>query len=584
MRVKRNSSVLRDLDRLFRCGVTPSRDSALLEQFLTEGDESAFEALVVRHGPMVLGVCRRILVSPHDADDAFQATFLVLARKAARLRAPDRLGPWLYGVATRVARKARKRAARHRHEALTEYPARDRPEAEWSDVVPIIDAELGRLPSWHRDVLVLCLLEGASAEEAAQRLGCPVGTVKSRLARGRQSLRDRLMDRGITPDIALAALSASEWHTAPLSPPLIRATLGVIASSATAPGVSALTRGATLSMFSKSTVTVSVIAGSIAVAGMAAATWMTPSRAQGPGNGARIQAGPSQDLSEVQTNNFKQIALAFHNYISANDQFPAMATYGPDGLPTLSWRVALLPYLNELELYRQFRQDEPWDSPHNKALAARMPAVFETPVSPAPPGQTRIRGYAGKGTIFDGPQPIRISDITDGTSNTLLVAVADEATPWTKPGELPFVPGRRLPALDHRDPNGYQIGLVDGSVRSLAFEDAKLLPHIITRAGGEVIQWPPVQPPAGTTTVMTTPALLPTAPVVPPPAAGAAGMAAGMSRMTPVVPSPAAGGAVMSSMSGMTPIQALEQRMQKMEEKLELILRRLDAAGLERPR
>ncbi len=449
--------------------------------------------------------------------------------------------------------------------------------------MPIIDAELGRLPSRHRDVLVLCLLEGASVEEAARRLGCPVGTVKSRLARGRQSLRDRLSGRGITPDFALAALSASEWHMAPLSQPLIRATLGAIASSATAPGVSALTRGATLSMFSKSTVTVSLIAGGIAVAAIAAATWMTPSRRQGPGHGARSNAGPSQDLSEVQTTNLKQIGLAFHNYESANNQFPAMASYGPDGLPTLSWRVALLPYLGELELYRQFRQDEPWDSPHNKAVAARMPAVFETPVSPAPPGQTRIRGFAGKGTMFDGSQAIRVQDITDGTSNTLLVAVADEATPWTKPGELPFGPGRRLPAPDRRDPNGYQIALVDGSVRSLAFQDASLLPHIITRAGGEVIQWPPEQPTAGTTTVVTTPALLPTAPVVSSAPAGGAVMA-GVSSTAPTVSSPTPARAVMSNMSGMTPIQALEQRMQKMEEKLELILRRLDAAGLERPR
>ena len=119
MRGVRNSSVFRDLDGLFRCGVAPSGDGALLEQFVAEGDDSAFEALVARHGPMVLGVCRRFLASPHDADDAFQATFLVLARKAAQVRAPDRLGPWLYGVATRVARKARTRAARHRHEPLT---------------------------------------------------------------------------------------------------------------------------------------------------------------------------------------------------------------------------------------------------------------------------------------------------------------------------------------------------------------------------------------------------------------------------------------------------------------------------------
>jgi RNA polymerase sigma factor (sigma-70 family) len=552
MGADRNGSVLRDLDRLFRRGVAPAGDGALLERFLAKGDDSAFEALVVRHGPMVLGVCRRILASPHDADDAFQATFLVLARKAARLRAPDRLGPWLYGVATRVAKKARSRAARHRHEALTDCPARERREAEWSDVMPILDAELGRLPSRHRDILVLCLLEGASAEEAAHRLGCPVGTVKSRLARGRKSLRDRLIGRGISPAIALATLSASEAHTAPVSQPLIRSTLGAIASSAPAPGVSNLVRGATMSMFSKSTVTISLLAGGLAIAGLAAATWLSPSLAQGLGNDARIKAGSSQDRREVQTNNLKQIGLAFHNYASTYDCFPAMATYGPDGLPTLSWRVALLPFLGEEALYRQFRQDEAWDSPHNQALAARMPAVFETPVSPAPPGLTRIRGYGGKGAIFDGPRGARFANITDGTSNTLLVAVADEPTPWTKPGELPFVKGRPLPELDSRDPQGYQFGLADGSVRSLAVQDARLLPAIITRAGSEVIEWPQERQPGSPTTVERGVTLLPSAPV----------------ELSPT-PRPA-------DTSGTTAGQTLEQRMQKLEERLEMILKRLD--------
>src|SRR4051812_8837783 len=102
-----DGSLTQDLDRLFRHGVAPSRDGALLERFLAGRDESAFEAIVVRHGPMVLGVCRRILTSPQDAEDTFQATFFVLARKAGRLRDPDRVGPWLYGVATRLARKAR---------------------------------------------------------------------------------------------------------------------------------------------------------------------------------------------------------------------------------------------------------------------------------------------------------------------------------------------------------------------------------------------------------------------------------------------------------------------------------------------
>src|SRR5688500_15795184 len=102
MQAGRESLAFDDLDRLFRRGILPPGDGALLDRFVEGCDEAAFEALVARHGPMVLGVCRRLL-GPHDADDAFQATFLVLIRKAGRIRNPDRLGPWLYGVATRVA-------------------------------------------------------------------------------------------------------------------------------------------------------------------------------------------------------------------------------------------------------------------------------------------------------------------------------------------------------------------------------------------------------------------------------------------------------------------------------------------------
>ena len=114
MSAARNGFVLRDLDRLFRHGTLPTGDGALLASFLATGDEAAFEAIVARHGSMVLGVCRRVLGDRHDADDAFQATFLVLVRKARQLRDADRLGPWLYGVATRVATKARAREARRR--------------------------------------------------------------------------------------------------------------------------------------------------------------------------------------------------------------------------------------------------------------------------------------------------------------------------------------------------------------------------------------------------------------------------------------------------------------------------------------
>ena len=515
MTTSSKSSVLQDLDRLFRRGISASGDGTLINLFLADGNDLAFEALVARHGPMVRGVCRRLLVDPHDADDAFQATFLVLVRKAKQLRDPDRLGPWLYGVAKRVATKARTRSARHRHEPLIDLCSREEFRTEWLDVMPILDAELERLPAKHRDVLILCLLNGASPDEAASRLGCPVGTVKSRLARAREALRDRLTSRGIAPAVSLAVLSSAEAFASPVSPILIRATVGLLMSSSIAPGIIALTSGVLPNMLPKSVVISSVLVGGIAVAGLGTARWLNPSHAQESQTAVetRISAPGAGGPQEVRTNNIKQILLAFHNYLSLNGYFPPLANYGSDGLPKLSWRVALLPFLNENELFNEFRQDEPWDSPHNKALIGRMPAVFQTPGSPpAASGQTRIRGFAGKGALFEGTRGIKIEEITDGTSNTVIVVSAGEAVPWTQPLELPFVEGKPLPALDGSDPHGYVLGMTDGSVRLLPNSESRMLRSSITRAGGEVIMWPQIGNQATTNASASTTVLPPTTP------------------------------------------------------------------------
>jgi RNA polymerase sigma factor (sigma-70 family) len=180
-------------------------DEALLERFLDARDElaeRAFTALVHRHGPMVRGVCRRVLRDPADASDAFQATFLVLARRAGSVRVGGSLAPWLHGVSVRVARRVRavtlRRNGRERTNVETpEIPGRD--QRDLDDLRAVIDEELRRLPGRYRSPLVLFYLEGLSHEEAAGRLGCPVGTVRSRLARGRDLLRDRLTRRGLAP-------------------------------------------------------------------------------------------------------------------------------------------------------------------------------------------------------------------------------------------------------------------------------------------------------------------------------------------------------------------------------------------------
>ncbi len=218
-----------DLGRIFR-GETVSGLSEwqLLERYLEHRDEAAFEALVSRHGPMVLGVCRRMLGDPADVEDAFQATFLVLVRRARQLGPRDAIGPWLYGVAARVALRARSQAARRRrYEPIAlEYPA-VAPVSGWvdPDLGEVLDQELSRLPSKYRSPLVLCYLEGRTHEEAARELDWPVGTVKGRLARARDLLRSRLARRGLAPTAGVLASMFLPDATAALERPLIEQTV-----------------------------------------------------------------------------------------------------------------------------------------------------------------------------------------------------------------------------------------------------------------------------------------------------------------------------------------------------------------------
>jgi RNA polymerase sigma factor (sigma-70 family) len=183
-------------------------DAQLLEQFALQRDEAAFEALLHRYGPLVSGVCRRLLYDVQDAEDAFQATFLVLARKAGGIGRRSLLGNWLYGVAARVAARARKNACRRRQRERHDFDLSAVPGAETTaepDVAPVLHEEVQRLPDKYRGPVVLCYLEGQTNEEAAAHLHCPVGTVKTRLNKARQLLRSRLARRGVTLTAGLLA-------------------------------------------------------------------------------------------------------------------------------------------------------------------------------------------------------------------------------------------------------------------------------------------------------------------------------------------------------------------------------------------
>jgi RNA polymerase sigma factor (sigma-70 family) len=215
-----------DLVRLFEGGsLAGLADWQLLDRFSATRDGQAFEALVSRHGPMVMGACRRMLSNASDAEDAFQATFLVLLRRASSLGQSDSLGPWLHGVAVKVSQQARgsavRRGRRERPGLFVDVPAPDSI-SEDPELRQILDQEIDRLPSRYRLPVVLCYLEGQTHEQAARSLQWPLGTVKGRLARARSLLESRLTRRGVACATALTALAAGSTAQAAASGPLVQ--------------------------------------------------------------------------------------------------------------------------------------------------------------------------------------------------------------------------------------------------------------------------------------------------------------------------------------------------------------------------
>jgi RNA polymerase sigma factor (sigma-70 family) len=176
-------------------------EKQLLERFVTANDPEAFRVLIELHGPMVLAVCRTVLREPRDVEDAFQNTLLALARRAGTIRQSDSIAPWLHRVALRVAQRARFEACQRRARERMSVDSRPERPLEPPDLsfIPSLREEVSRLPDRYRLPVVLCYLEGRTNQEAAAQLRCPVGTVKGRLSRARQTLRDRLSRRGLDP-------------------------------------------------------------------------------------------------------------------------------------------------------------------------------------------------------------------------------------------------------------------------------------------------------------------------------------------------------------------------------------------------
>jgi RNA polymerase sigma factor (sigma-70 family) len=238
------------------CALT---DAELLEAFVLDRDEASFEVLVWRHATMVLSLCQRVLRDSHEAEDAFQAAFLVLARKAGSIGKRESVASWLWKVAYRIALRMRARRAKGRDPAtaLDDLPARESgDDVLWRDLRPVLDEEIACLPEKYRAPFVLCHLEGHTNEEAAEQLGCPRGTVLSRLSRGRERLRARLERRGIALSMGWLAVIWSQ-HTSAAPAALASTTIeaaipfaaGKAAAGLVSASVAALTEGVLHTMF-----------------------------------------------------------------------------------------------------------------------------------------------------------------------------------------------------------------------------------------------------------------------------------------------------------------------------------------------
>jgi RNA polymerase sigma factor (sigma-70 family) len=247
----KNQAVFRQFQRLFDPGtIAGLTDRQVLERFAQRRDPVAFEAIIARHGPLVFTVCRQLLRDPHDVDDAFQGTFLILIKKAGTLRKPERLGPWLYGVAYRIALRAR---ARRRSNELPKYltsPRGDCP-AEENEQVDVLHGEIQRLPEKYRVAIVLCCIEGLSHNDAARQLGWPIGTLHGRLSRARDLLRGRLRRRGIVLSGGVTDALSLACRRPLTLPESMRLAAARLLSATVANRIATLTKGVLFAMIIK---------------------------------------------------------------------------------------------------------------------------------------------------------------------------------------------------------------------------------------------------------------------------------------------------------------------------------------------
>jgi RNA polymerase sigma factor (sigma-70 family) len=418
-------------------------DGQLLARFVEHRDESAFELLVRRYGRLVFGVCRRVLADPHAAEDAFQATFLVLVHKARSLDRRRPVGDWLYTVAFRLARRARANAARRRDREAD--AARHRPDAAEpptpDDTLRVLHEELNRLPDQHRVPLELSYLEGRTYEQVARAIGYPVGSVGWRLARAKEALRDRLASRGVVcPAAGLAALLTTAGAGATVPAPLVAATVrgGLwfagerVAEGAVSAQVVELARGALGTM---TTSKWALAAGVLLAVGLGGTAWLARSAAMAddpkpaaakaaePGKDARAEV-PAGATARMGSSQFRHGEAVFFIAYTADGTY--LVTAGRDKAVIL-WDRATG---REVRRFERASPKPPLDPkpPMDVVMSGKMMrgiGADDFPVALAPDGKTLAAGKDGVITVWDVATGKTLHELTAAATVSELVFTPD---------------------------------------------------------------------------------------------------------------------------------------------------------------
>jgi RNA polymerase sigma factor (sigma-70 family) len=441
-------------------------DGQLLECFVTHRDEAAFEALVRRHGPMVLGVCRRVLRNHHDAEDAFQATFLVLARKATAIGRRELLGNWLYGTAYRAAleAKAARRRVKERQVSAMAEPEAAAQEEGWRELRPVLDQELSRLPDKYRVPVVLCDLEGRTLRDVARQLGLPAGTLSGRLTTARRRLARRLARHGFVLSAgALAAALSPGAASACVPSPLVASTVQgatLLALGQAAPGVISdqvivLTEGVMKAMFltklkAIAALAVALLVGSTVIWGYAAQAEEPPEKAPRPAardadqpkeaapvrkdlNGDVLPPGALARLGGVR---FRSVGSLHHLAVSPDGKTVAVA-----GSNHAAMEAICLLDLATGEEIRQFAGHKDGVkmlcmSPDGKTLASKG-GDNRTRLWDVATGKERY-DLPGASVIFSPDGEVLFTIAKGPTIRLLDAATGKELRSWEVPGGYPF--------------------------------------------------------------------------------------------------------------------------------------------------